>query len=289
MGHLRLKPRGAQPASGRLPPALRLLIHLVLIVGAAIEIMPLLWTLSTSLKQPSRVFSVPPQLFPHPIQWSNYAEVFTQVPFARFYLNSVLVATLFTTGTLVTSSLAAYAFARLRFPGRDKIFLAYLATLMIPSQVQMIPTYLGLRFLHVLDTYFALIVPLMFSAFGTFLLRQFFVTLPKEIEDAAVIDGSSRFRTYLQIIVPLSQPAFAALGIFAFLESWNNFMWPLIVITKTRLMTIPLGLAMFIQPERVLWNLMMAAVMVSIIPMVIVFLIGQRQFIQGITLSGLKA
>ncbi len=289
MGHLRRRARAAGAAPGRTPRALRLLIHLVLIVGALIEILPLLWTLSTSLKQQSRVFSVPPQVIPHPVQWTNYVEVFTREPFGRFYLNSVLVATLFTTGTLVTSSLAAYAFARLRFPGRDKIFLAYLATLMIPSQVQMIPSYLGLRFLHVLDTYFALIVPLMFSAFGTFLLRQFFLTLPKELEDASVIDGSSRFRTYLQIIVPLSRPAFAALGIFSFLESWNNFMWPLIVITKTRLMTIPLGLAMFIQPERVFWNLMMAAVMVSIVPMVIVFLLGQRQFIQGITLSGLKA
>jgi multiple sugar transport system permease protein len=289
MGDLRLKRRSKARTGAPRSLALRAAIHLVLIVGAVVEILPLLWTLSTSLKQQSRVFSVPPQIIPNPVQWSNYLQVFREVPFGKFYYNSVVVASLFTIGALATSSLAGYAFARLRFPGRDKIFLAYLATLMIPSQVQMIPTYLGLRFLHVLDTRFALIVPLMFTAFGTFLLRQFFVTLPKELEDAAVIDGASRFRTYLQIIVPLSKPAFAALGIFSFLESWNNFMWPLIVITKTRLMTIPLGLAMFIQPERVLWNLMMAAVMVSIIPMVVVFLLGQRQFIQGITLSGLKA
>ncbi len=268
--------------------SLKIFCHVVLILGASLQILPFLWTVSTSLKPVYKVFTIPPEFWPNPILWQNYIEMFTSIPYARIYFNSVFVASAHTVGTILTSSLAAYAFARLRFPGRDKIFLAYLATLMVPAQVKMIPTFTLLRFLHILDTYYALILPGIFTAFGTFLLRQFFMTLPKDLEDAALIDGSSRLGIYWRIILPLSRPALAALAIFSFLFSWNDFIWPLIVVSRKELMTIQLGIALFVEEFNVAWHLMMAAIVVATLPMLIVFLLAQKQFIEGITLSGLK-
>ncbi len=208
--------------------------------------------------------------------------------FAAFYLNSLLVAICVTIGEVFTSSLAAYAFARLHFPGRDKLFLGYLGTLMVPYVVTMIPVFILLRLLHLIDTYAALIVPVMFSAYGTFLLRQFFLTIPTELEDAARIDGCSKWGIYTNVILPLSKPALATLTTFVFLSNWNSFMWPLIVIQSPEKRTLPLGLYAFMGQYTTDWTLLMAASLMVMAPVLLVFVLGQRYFVKGIVMSGLK-
>jgi multiple sugar transport system permease protein len=208
--------------------------------------------------------------------------------FLVFYLNSIVVTVCITVGTVLTSSLAAFAFARLRFPGRDSIFLGYLATLMVPAIVIMLPVYALLSNLRMTNTYAALIFPPMFSAYGTFLLRQFFMTIPRELEDAAVIDGASNFQVYRHIILPLSKPALATLTTFVFLHSWNDFLWPLMVVDRLALKTLPIGLAHFQDSYTTEYHLLMAASVIVMIPVLIVFVIGQRYFVRGIALSGMK-
>ncbi len=208
--------------------------------------------------------------------------------FLVFYLNSIIVTTCITIGTVFTSSLAAFAFARLRFPGRDSIFLGYLATLMVPSIVIMLPVYALLSSLGMTNTYAALIFPPMFSAYGTFLLRQFFMTIPRDLEDAAVIDGASPFAVYRHIILPLSKPALATLTTFVFLHSWNDFLWPLMVVDRLALKTLPIGLAHFQDSYTTEYHLLMAASVIVMVPVLIVFMIGQRYFVRGIALSGMK-
>jgi multiple sugar transport system permease protein len=187
-----------------------------------------------------------------------------------------------------TSSLAAFAFARLQFPGRDSIFVGYLATLMVPAIVIMLPVYALLSQLRMTNTYTALVFPMMFSAYGTFLLRQFFMSIPRELEDAAVIDGASPFAVYRYIIIPLSKPALATLTTFAFLHSWNDFLWPLMVVDRLALKTLPIGLAHFQDSYTTEYHLLMAASVIVMVPVLIVFLIGQRYFVRGIVLSGMK-
>jgi len=208
--------------------------------------------------------------------------------FLVFYLNSIIVTICITIGTVFTSSLAAFAFSRLRFPGRDSIFLGYLATLMVPAIVMMLPVYALLANLRMTNTYAALILPPMFSAYGTFLLRQFFMTIPQELEDAAVIDGASPFAVYRHIILPLSKPALATLTTFVFLHSWNDFLWPLMVVDRLALKTLPIGLAHFQDSYTTEYHLLMAASVIVMVPVLIVFIIGQRYFVRGIALSGTK-
>ena len=208
--------------------------------------------------------------------------------FAVFYLNSVLVAVCVTVGQVFTSSLAAYAFARLRFPGRDRLFLGYLGTLMVPYVVTMIPVFVLLRMMHLVDTYAALILPAMFSAYGTFMLRQFFLTIPRELEDAARIDGCGKWGIYMNVILPLSKPALATLTTFVFLSNWNSFMWPLIVISSPEKRTLPIGLHAFMGANTTEWSLLMAASLMVMVPVLVVFMLGQRYFVKGIVLSGLK-
>ncbi len=208
--------------------------------------------------------------------------------FLVFYLNSIIVSLCVTAGTVLTSSLAAFAFARLRFPGRDSIFLGYLATLMVPAIVIMLPVYALLASLRMTNTYAALILPPMFSAYGTFLLRQFFMTIPQELEDAAIIDGASPFGVYRHIILPLSKPALATLTTFVFLHSWNDFLWPLMVVDRLALKTLPIGLAHFQDSYTTEYHLLMAASVIVMIPVLIVFVLGQRYFVRGIALSGMK-
>jgi multiple sugar transport system permease protein len=208
--------------------------------------------------------------------------------FTAFYLNSVLVAVCVTLGQVFTSSLAAYAFARLHFPGRDRLFLGYLGTLMVPSVVTMIPVFILLRQMHLVDTYAALILPAMFSAYGTFMLRQFFVTLPTELEDAACLDGCGKWGIYTNVILPLSKPALATLTTFVFLGNWNSFMWPLIVISSPEKKTLPLGLYAFMGQYGTEWTLLMAGSLMVLLPVLVVFLLGQRYFVKGIVMSGIK-
>ncbi len=220
--------------------------------------------------------------------WKNYADVFDAVPFARFYLNSIIVSLLITVGQVLTSSLAAYAFARLQFKFRNQLFLGYLATMMIPGTVTMIPVFIIIKKLGWIDTYQALILPMMFSAYGTFMLRQFFLSIPKDLEESAVIDGATKFRIYWQIILPLSKPALATLTIFVFLGAWNDFMWPLIVTNSMEMKTLPVGLAAFQGLYTTNWTLLMAASMMALLPVLILYILAQKYFEKGIVLSGLK-
>lgn len=220
--------------------------------------------------------------------WSNFKKVWTVIPFGRYYLNSLLVAITVTLGQLLTSSMAAFAFARLHFPGRDKLFFLYLATLMIPAQVTMIPLFILMTELKLVDTYWALILPPMFSAYGTFMLRQFFLTLPHELEEAARIDGCGYWLIYWKIILPLSKPALATLGVFTFMGAWNSFVWPLIMTNSDSMRTLPVGLAAFNGQYTTEWSLLMAGSAMMILPLLAVFIFGQRFFVKGIQLGAVK-
>lgn len=265
-----------------------LFISLAILAMAFLTVLPFAWMISTSLKESTKVFVFPPQWIPRPIVWRNYFDALTVLPFGRFFLNSTIVSVVTTAGVLVTSSMAAYAFARVRFPYREQLFVLYLATMMIPGQILLIPRFLLMRYFDWVDTLKALIIPGLFSPFGTFLMRQFFMTIPVELEDAARIDGCSPFRIYLQIFLPLSKPAMGALGIFMFMGHWNDFIWPLVVINSKSNMTVTLGLSAFQGQYGTEWNLLMAASVIAVLPILVVFLIGQKQFISGITLTGLK-
>jgi len=262
--------------------------YLFLIAVGISMLAPLLWMLSTSFKAPDAEVLSPSQWLPKTVHWENYRTVMVETNFTRAMFNSFLVTISVTIGQVFTSSLAAFAFARLKFFGRDKIFLGYLATMMIPGAVTMIPVFILLRHLHWVNTYWGLIIPGMFSAYGTFMLRQFFMTIPAELEDAATIDGCSTFGVYWHVILPLSKPALATLTILTFMGSWRNFMWP-VIITHTRdMFTLPVALAQFQEMYGVQWSLMMAGSVIMIIPMLIVFIFGQRFFVEGIQLGALK-
>ncbi|MFH1190299.1 MAG: carbohydrate ABC transporter permease [Candidatus Omnitrophota bacterium] len=269
-------------------------IYTFLAVGGITMVIPFLWMLSTSLKPYSSVFVFNMkdiQWLPHPIYWKNYVDVWKVVPFARFYANSVFVVICVTAGQVATSAAAAYAFSRLKFPGRDKIFFAYLATMMIPGSVTMIPVFALMRSFGWIDTYKALIIPAIFSAYGTFLLRQFFMTIPRDLEDAAKIDGCSLWSIFWRVILPLSHTAIATLTIFVSLGNWVSFMWPLLVTNSIEKRTLPVGLAYFqelyqyAQPD---WGLLMAGSLITMVPVIILFLFNQRFFVEGIKLTGMK-
>lgn len=262
--------------------------YIILTVGGITMIFPFLWMVSTSLKEPGAVFTFPPEWIPRPIIWRNYADAWHAVPFGRFYINTIFVSVTRTFGVLLTSSLAAYAFSRLKFPGRDKIFFLYLATMMVPGAVTMIPNFILMRHIGWVDTYQALIIPGIFTAWGTFMLRQFFMTLPTDLEDAARIDGCSKMGIYRHVILPLAKPALATLGIFTFIAAWNDFMWPLIMINTMEKKTLPIGLASFQGLYTTDWTLLMAASIIVMVPTLIVFIVGQRFFVEGIKLSGVK-
>jgi multiple sugar transport system permease protein len=261
----------------------------LMVIVAFIMLVPFFWMFSTSLKSLGEVFEYPPKWIPSQPRWENYARVWSVVPFSRYLLNSVIVSGSITLLHLLVASLSAFAFARLNFPGRDKLFLLYLATLMVPGQVTMIPNFILIKLLRLTDTYTGLILPNVFTAFGVFLLRQFFMTIPKDYEDAARIDGASRFYIYSRIILPLSVPALSTLAVFTFVFQWNNLLWPLVVVSKDSMKTITIGLASFQGMYGTTWNLLMAAAVMGILPSIVAFLIGQRFLIKGITLTGLKA
>lgn len=208
--------------------------------------------------------------------------------FVMFYINSIIVVVAVTVGQLVTCSMAAFAFSRLRFPGRDVLFFGYLATMMIPAAVTLVPVFMLMTALRWTDTYKALILPGVFSAYGTFLLRQFFMTLPRELEEAAKIDGAGLFRIYLTIALPLSKPALATLATFTFMGNWQSFLWPLLMLSDPNKFTLPLGLQQFQTLYTTRWHLMMAASMIALIPVIILFIFNQRYFVEGVKLSGIK-
>jgi multiple sugar transport system permease protein len=261
----------------------------LLLVGGVVMLVPFVWMFSTSWRLAKESFSLPPQWLPTTWRIENYQEVLTTIPLVEFVLNSLKVSILITVGQLVTCSMAAYAFARLRFPGRDLLFLIFLSQLMVPQQVTIIPIFILIRVLGLLDTHWALIIPALFSAFGTFLLRQFLLTIPHELEEAARVDGAGYLRTFLQIILPLAGPGLSALAIFVFNFYWNEFFRPLLFISTWEKMTLPLGLTVM-RGYLGVGNVaaIMAGVSLGILPVLLVFLLAQRYLIEGITLTGLK-
>lgn len=262
--------------------------YVVLIAGGVTMLIPFLWMVSTSFMNEAEVYSYPPRLLPETIRWENYREALTILPFGRFFLNTILITALSVVGQLVTCSMAAYAFARLRFKGRDKLFALYLATMMIPAIVTLIPSFLIISAFGWVNTYWALFTPTLTSVWGIFLLRQFFLTLPRDYEDAARLDGATDWDIYWRIILPLSKPALATLSIFAFMATWKDFLWPLIVTNTNEMRPVEVGIAMFSSLYATDWPYQMAAAVVVMLPIVIVFFFAQRYFIEGITLSGLK-
>lgn len=267
------------------------MIYLVLSLGAVTMIAPFLWMITTSLSEPGSIFAARAwwkEWIPTSFVWKNYVDVWKVIPFGQFYLNSILISVALTVGQVTTSSLAAYAFARLEFPGRDKIFFGYLGTMMIPGAVTMIPVFILLRYLGWIDTYKAMILPGIFTAYGTFMLRQFFLTLPRELEDAAKIDGCNYLLIFRHIVLPLSQPALATLTTFTFMGSWMSLMWPLIVVNTNAKYPLPVGLSYFQGLHNTNWELLMAATVMMMLPILVVFIFAQRFFVEGIKLSGIK-
>ncbi|HPD26343.1 MAG TPA: carbohydrate ABC transporter permease [Candidatus Marinimicrobia bacterium] len=265
-----------------------IIFHVIIYALALATIAPFIWMLLTSVKDIGDIFVYPPKWLPSKFHFENYVRAFQAAPFGRYYLNSLIVACTVTLGQLITCSMAAYAFARLQFKGRDVLFYIFLGTMMIPYQVTMIPSFMVLYWLGWVDSYQAMIVPGLASAFGTFLLRQFFLTIPKELEEAAYIDGCGKFRVLWQIIIPLSKPALATLAIFTFMGTFNDFIWALIVVNSDHLRTVQLGLAIFRDRYITDWDLLMAGSVMATLPILIVFFFAQKYFIKGITLSGIK-
>lgn len=263
-------------------------LRIALIIVSVTMIVPFLWMVITSLKTTDQLFTWPPVWVPKPVDWYNYVKATTYFPFFRYLENTAFITIFIVAGQIFTCSMGGYAFARLRFPGREPIFLLYLATMMIPGQVTIIPLYLWFKTLGWLDTYYAIIIPGLFSAFGTFMLRQFFLTLPRELEDAALVDGCSFFWIYSRIILPLSKPALATLAILTFMGSWNSFFWPLIVLNTPEKMTLSVGLALFVGPFDTTFNTLMAASVLVLLPVIAVYIFGQKYFVQGVVMSGLK-
>lgn len=266
---------------------LRFVSYTVLTGLALVMLLPFVFMLSTALKPSNELFSTAGSLVGSRLAWENFYDAWNYLPFDRYFLNTLYVSSVVTVLEVVTSSLAGYAFARLRFPGRDMMFMMYLGTLMIPGQVTVIPQFLLMKYFGWVDTYTALILPSAFTAFGTFLLRQFYLTIPFELEEAARMDGSSRFGLYLRIIVPLSLPALATLAVFSFVNQWNSFFWPLIITNSGDMLTLSMGLRMFQGQHGMEWHLMMAASAIIIIPTLAVFGFLQRYLVEGITLTGM--
>jgi multiple sugar transport system permease protein len=272
----------------RLVTSKTILIHLILILGSIAMVFPFIWMLLTSLKTYAESIHVPPVLFPKNFQWTNYKAVFTLLPFFKFMFNTFIVTVIRTAGQLFLCSLAAYAFARIEFPGRNILFLIALSVLMVPGQVFLLPQYMIMVKLGWLNTLQAVIVPGLFSAFGTFLLRQFFMGLPKELEEAARLDGCNHFQIYWRIMLPLAKPGLIALGIFTTLWSWNELMWPMIVNSSPDSMTLSVGLSSLQGQYLTNYPVLMAGSFLAILPMLILFMILQKQFIEGIAITGGK-
>jgi ABC-type glycerol-3-phosphate transport system permease component len=266
------------------------LTYVLLIAGGVVMMVPFFWLLSSSLKDPTKIYVLPPQWIPDPVRWDNFYHAVTAIPFWKYALNTLIITVSAVVGTVLSSSMAGFAFARLRWPGRDLIFMMVLSTLMLPAVVTMIPTYVLYRYLNWLDTFLPLIVPLWFGggAFNIFLMRQFMLTIPRELDDAARVDGATAFFIYAKILLPLSGPALAIIAIFGFIYHWNDFMGPLIYLTNPDLRTLSLGLNYFKDMFHVRTELLMAASTIMILPIIVLFLIAQRYFVQGIALTGLK-
>jgi len=265
--------------------------YAVCLIVAAITVFPFIWMLSTSFKVPTEAITLPPQWIPSPFILDNYTGLFTNalLPFPLFFFNSLKITSLVVVGRLIVCSLGAYGFARLTFPGRDLAFAMLLGSLMVPEVVQVLPLYVAYAKIGWIDTHWPLIIPpIVANTFGTFLLRQFFMTIPKDLEEAAVIDGANHFQIYWKIMLPLAKPALATLAIFTFMGTWNDFFNPLIYLNSTQNFTLTLGLAFFQGQAATDYTRLMAGVMVSVIPILLVYSMAQKYFTQGVVMSGIK-
>jgi len=263
-------------------------LYASLIIGAVIMAFPFYWMVTTAFKSYAESVTVPPVIVPTVWLWENFSEAWNAAPFPRYFLNTIIMATGATVGTLFTGLLAAYAFARMRFYGKNVLFLMFLATMMIPFEVTLIPDFLIIRTLRWYNTFAALIVPWTASVFSIFLLRQFFMSMPKELYEATLLDGGSHWQFLWKVAMPLAVPAMITVAIFSFLGSWNSLLWPLIVTSKPTLRPIQVGLSAFQGEAGSYYNLLMAGATLAILPVVILFLIAQRQFVEGIARSGIK-
>lgn len=266
----------------------KIAIYIILTIVAVFMIAPFLYMVSTSLKSPTEVNAIPPVWIPANPVWSNYIDIWSIVPMGNYLLNTTVITVLVTLGTLVTSCLGGYAFARLNWVGRDQIFLVYLGTMMVPFSIIMIPLYKIIQLLGWVNSYEALIIPWVFSAYGTFLMRQFFLSVPLDLEDAAIIDGASRLRILTQIFIPLNTPALITLATFTFLGTWNSFLWPLIATNSKEKFVLTIGLNMLQGTYFTNIPMVMAAVTITVIPTIILFLVAQRWFIESIATTGIK-
>ncbi|HHX38778.1 MAG TPA: carbohydrate ABC transporter permease [Armatimonadetes bacterium] len=268
----------------------RIVAFVLLCLGSAIFSIPFVWTVSTALKTKEQVFAVPPVWIPNPVQWENFRRAWTELPFPTFVFNTVLITLISVVGQVASASLVAYGFARFRFKGRTFLFYLLLSTMMLPAQVTMIPVFLIWRSLGLIDTFAPMTVPAFFGggAFTVFLLRQFFMTVPKELDEAAMIDGCSYFGIWWRILLPLSRPALVTVTLFSFLAHWDDFMGPLIYLNSMEKYTVSIGLRMFQDMFGTELELLMAASLIHILPTIVLFFIGQRYFIKGIALTGLK-
>ena len=275
---------------------LRMSSLVILTIGALASLVPLFWTLSSSLKNTIQVFAYPPVWIPNPIRWDNYLRALQSLPFPVFFRNSIIVSSLSVLGSVVSASIVAFGFARLRAPGSRVLFAMVIGSMLLPGQVTMIPTYILFKELHWLDSFKALVVPhfLGGGAFYIFLLRQFFLTLPNELDDAAKLDGANTYRIFWNVVLPLSKPALATVVIFAFISSWTDFFAPLIYLSDMKKYTAALGLAVLAASGAssgmyaVPWELVMAGSVMLTLPILVIFFLGQQYFVQGIALSGLK-
>lgn len=266
------------------------LVYLILILGSCVMIFPFLWLVRSSLMSNNQIFTFPPEWIPKPFMWSNFSEALSMVPFAKYFMNTMTIELLVVPGVLLSSSLAAYSFAKLRWPGRNIWFVVLLSTLMLPYAVTLIPTFMFWRSLNALNTIIPLTVPAWFGggAFNIFLMRQFFLSIPRELEEAAYMDGAKPFTVFWRIILPLSKPVLIVVGIFTFINVWNDFLGPLIYLSDDSKFTLAIGLASFKGMLTAQWGYLMAASAAVVAPIIVLFFICQRYFIEGITLTGLK-
>ncbi|MFG1732971.1 carbohydrate ABC transporter permease [Paenibacillus sp. AK002] len=267
------------------------LIYLVLAAGGIFSLLPLVWLVRSSLMNMGQIFELPPVWIPNPVQFSNYSEALTILPFGRYFVNTAIIVVFSVLGVIVTSSISAYSFARMNWRGRNLVFSLLLSSMMLPYAVTLIPTFIGWSKVGLTNSFIPLIAPAWFGggAFNIFLLRQFYLSIPRDLDEAAYVDGAGHFKIFRSIILPLTKPALIVVGLFSFLAAWNDFLGPLVYLNDETKYTLALGLQQFKGMYSAEWHLMMAAATVVLLPAIIVFFIGQRYFIEGITLTGIKA
>jgi len=266
----------------------KLTAYILLTLGALIMIVPFLWMVSTSFKSQEQLFAWPPNWFPDPIDFSNFPEIFSRINFGLYGLNTLKITLAVTIGRLILSSMAGYGFAKMKFPGRDFLFLLTLATMMISSQITLIPNFVIMRGLNLVDTHLGVILPLLADGFSIFLMRQFLLTFPTELEDAAKLDGCNPLMFYLYILIPNSKAILATLAVMTFQGVWNDFLWPLVMLTSPEKRTLAVGLSYLVGQYTTRWELQMAGALLTVLPIVVLFFLLQKYFVQSIKMTGVK-